>query len=79
MTKVLQVCRLQNTPNISHMTTLTLISLRNTEGRVVCIPLVIYFSKLTGVARNFRVLPVQEILPDHFAVGYCAGTRTIPY
>jgi len=31
MTKVLQMCRLQNTTNISHMTTLTLLSLRNTE------------------------------------------------
>ena len=31
MTKVLQTGRLQNTTNISHMTSLTLISLGNTE------------------------------------------------
>ena len=34
MTEVLQACRLQNTANINHMTTLTLISLRNTEAGV---------------------------------------------
>ena len=56
MTKVLQVCRLQNTPNISHMTTLTLISLRNTEGGVVCIPLVIYFSNTDRGGTKFSCL-----------------------
>ena len=56
MTKVLQVCRLQNTANISHMTTLTLISLRNTEGGVVCIPLVIYFSNTDRGGTKFSCL-----------------------
>ena len=68
MTKFLQVCRLQNTVNISHMTILTLILPRNTEGEVVCIPLVTYFSILTGVARNFRVLPVQEIVEYKYLI-----------
>ena len=56
MTKVLQVCRLQNTANISHMTTLTLISLKNTEGGVVCIPLVIYFSNTDRGGTKFSCL-----------------------
>jgi len=55
MTKVLQMCRLQNTANITRMTTLTLLSLRNTEAGVVYRALVIH---VTGVARNFAVLLV---------------------
>jgi len=41
MTKVLQMYRLQNTANITRMTILTLLSLRNTEAGVVYSPLVI--------------------------------------
>ena len=58
MTEVLQMCRLQNRANITRMTTLTLLSLRNTEAVVAHRHLVIHVCTLRGVARNSAVLPV---------------------
>jgi len=55
MTIVSQMCRLPNTANISHMTTLRLISLRNTEARIVYGSFVIFVSNTDWSSTKFSI------------------------